>query len=97
MVLLEAVCLFSGGYHCFLYGAAYDGGSAGCALLCIGIWDDHCDDRENTDLWRSNFGLAVTGVYYPSGQWRAAVLSWHSRAILIQDLYGSEEKTYISC
>ncbi len=97
MVFLETVCLFAGGDYGIFYGAAYDGGCTGSAFLRPGFRHDRCDDCENTDLRRSYFGLAVIGVHYSSGQRCTAVLPRHSRAILIQDVYGSEEKADLSC
>lgn len=97
MVFLETVCLFSGRDYRLLYNAAYGCRGDGRAVLCDGVCADCRDYCENADFWGSDFGMAIHGMYYSACQRRAIVLSWYSGTIFIQDLYGSEEASDLSC
>ena len=70
---------------------------AAVILLRARFCYDHSDHCEDADIWRSHFRLAFSRVHYPACKRRAAVLSRHSGTVSVQDLYGSEEKTYLSC
>ena len=60
------------------------------------LYHDNCDDRTQTVVWRSDFRLAFACLHYYDGQRCAAVLHGDCRAILIKDIYGSEEETHLS-
>ena len=96
MIFLEVVFVCIGWNYRFLYGSAGTCLYYGRIVLFPCICSDYFYHYSQSGIWRSDIGLAITGMHYFSHQWRTAVLHGNYRAISVQDISGSEKKADLS-
>lgn len=92
MVFLEAVFIFPRWDYRLFHGAVGNRVLYGSIVLRFCVFDDCVYNCEEIDIRRPHVGMAVFGMHHTALQRRAVVLPWNSRAIFVQNLYGSEKK-----
>ena len=96
MEFLEASGIFHRRHYRFFHGTASDCFFCGSIVLRDRFRDDRIYHREETDLRRSGFRLAFSGVHYPDDQRCPVFLYGHSGTVSGESIYGSKTPSNLS-